>query len=235
MGNPVIYKIQSPSGKAYIGQSWCFKHRMSEHRNTERTNHPLYASIGKYGFDNHEIKILHILPLDVPQEIMDLYEQIYMDAYREAGFKLMNLREAGSNGKLHPDVIARMTLIKIGKKQSAETIEKRVSKLRGRKLSPEIIKRMSANRKVAENIGAWNRGIIRTDENKKRISDTLKSRTDNKGENHNMAKLTNEIVLEIRSKYKPKGVYPTRRLAEEYNISNTNVKDIINNKIWKNI
>ena len=56
----------------------------------------------------------------------------------------------------------------------------------------------------------------------------------NKGENHPQNKLTNEMVNEIRSKFIPRK-YTCRRIAKEYNISKTNVLDIVNRKIWTHI
>lgn len=56
-----------------------------------------------------------------------------------------------------------------------------------------------------------------------------------KGQEHHWAKLTEEDVLKIRNTYKPNGVYTTKRLAKEYGISNTNIKDIVNRKIWTHL
>lgn len=56
-----------------------------------------------------------------------------------------------------------------------------------------------------------------------------------KGQDHSTAKLRDIDVLEIRRKYKPKGEYGALRLSKEYNISLTNIKDIINRKIWTHL
>jgi HNH endonuclease/NUMOD4 motif-containing protein len=53
----------------------------------------------------------------------------------------------------------------------------------------------------------------------------------NKGEMHPGHKLTKIQVEEIRSKYISR-LYPSRKLAKEYNISKRNVLDIVNKKIW---
>lgn len=83
-------------------------------------------------------------------------------------------------------------------------------------------------------MGKMNIGKIRTEENKRKISETLKNKTDNKGMQNGKSKLTDNIVLEIRNKYNSKN-YSSRMLAKEYNISKTNILDIINKKIWKHI
>ena len=54
---PVIYRIASPKGKIYIGQTNNFKRRMREHKAKDRVltkNKHLYNSIKKYGFENFE-------------------------------------------------------------------------------------------------------------------------------------------------------------------------------------
>ena len=56
-----VYKIQSPSGKIYIGQSCNIRRRMSEHLyNSKHKNNKLYASIRKYGLKNHNIEVLFL-------------------------------------------------------------------------------------------------------------------------------------------------------------------------------
>ncbi len=96
-----IYKITSPSNKVYIGQSWQIEKRKKDHRNWKGDTH-LANSIKKHGFDNHSFEVVHELPNDVEQKILDTYEQLYIDSYRDCGVELMNLREAGSRGK-HSD------------------------------------------------------------------------------------------------------------------------------------
>ena len=56
-----------------------------------------------------------------------------------------------------------------------------------------------------------------------------------KGQDHSCAKLTEQDVLDIRSKYQPCGVYSALTLSKEYNISLTQIKDIINRKSWTHI
>ena len=42
-------------------------------------------------------------------------------------------------------------------------------------------------------------------------------------------------VLEIREKYKPKGVYSSYRLAVEYNVSRVLINQVVRRKIWKRV
>jgi hypothetical protein len=96
-----IYKITSPSGKVYIGQSWTIELRLSKYKQTKwDKQRKLYCSFKKYGLENHKFEVVHELPVDVEQEVLDRYEQLYMDLYRDCGIELLNLREGGSRGKL---------------------------------------------------------------------------------------------------------------------------------------
>jgi group I intron endonuclease len=95
-----IYKITSPSGRVYIGQSWRIEYRWGWHRSGTKKG-LLAKSFNRYGFDNHKREVIHELPADVSQEVMDGYEQLYIDQYRELGFRMLNLKDAGSFGKHH--------------------------------------------------------------------------------------------------------------------------------------
>lgn len=104
-----IYKITSPSGKVYIGQTWDSKKRFSNYKNLYcKTQIKLYNSLKKYGFDNHIVEIIHELPEDVTQEVMDNYEGLYISQYKSCG-ELMNLREPGSRGKHSEESKRRMS------------------------------------------------------------------------------------------------------------------------------
>lgn len=273
-----IYKIQSPTGRVYIGQSWDIKFRWRAHRCYRKTKYSkLHSSFKKYGTKNHIFQVLHTLPKDVDQFVMNTYEQLYMDLYRSAGVDLLNLKEAGSRGRLAPHIVELIRKKNIGRASwnkgmkmgpawnkglkgvvtmSAETRKKMSNKHKGNKYSLGTIRSDAAIEqtrlkntgqkrsqefkdnlskiKIGNKGGVGNTGKIRTEENRKRISDSLKLRTDNKGESHNMAKLTNSQVVEIRAKYIP-GIYPCRRLAKEYGLSKTNILDVVNRKIWTHI
>jgi len=173
-----IYKITSPSGAVYIGQSWDIKERLKDYtkgRCPYQTR--IHHSICKYGHKNHVFKVIHELPADIDQETLNRFEQFYMDAYRDCGIELMNLREAGSAGKLSDETKRKLSEANKGKaspnkgrtgwfKHTEEW--KLKNSLRamgnksktGQKNSPEAIK------KTAD----ANRGKPRSDEVKRRIS-----------------------------------------------------------------
>jgi len=95
-----IYKITSPTGKMYIGQSWNIKKRWGDYICLNCKNQPrIYNSLLKHGVDQHKFQVLLELDENITQDYLDYCEQFFMDYYREEGYDLMNLKGAGSYGK----------------------------------------------------------------------------------------------------------------------------------------
>lgn len=232
-----IYKITSPNGRIYIGQSWNIKRRWKDYRNDNRERSAIYSSIKKYGYENHHFEIIHQLPNDVEQCVMDEYEILYILLHRQSGFKMLNLREGGkSGGKMSDEAKKKMVIANTGRKMSEKTKVALKKANCGRKM-PEHLKEIFSKIRTTENaqrMGYMNRGKVRTNENKSQISQTLKNRIDNKGEFNSHSKLTNAVVIEIRSKYKP-NEYTTTDIARDYGMSKTNAKDIIAKRSWTHI
>lgn len=285
-----IYRIVSPTGRVYIGQSWSIKNRWRMHKriNFDSKKSILKDSLIKYGVEKHNFEIIHQLPQDVSQDILDAYEIAYISMYRTSGLNMMNILDGGGNTKWSQErkekhlqrlissqremVIKRKEkgivpwnkgtkgvvkawnkglygVVKaseetknkisiankgkknsLGRKMNKKTRDAIFAANKGRKHGIESKKKM-AESKIGNNYGVSNKNKIRTEETKLAISRTLKSRTDNKGQSHNSSKLTESIVIEIRNKYIPR-LYSLSKLAKEYNISKTNVLDIVNRKIW---
>lgn len=61
----IIYKITSPSGRIYVGQTFDMRKRLNSHRHSmksKRGKHILLInSFNKYGFDEHEFEIIEII------------------------------------------------------------------------------------------------------------------------------------------------------------------------------
>jgi len=182
-----IYKVTSPSGKVYIGQSWNLERRFIQYGAKHIKRQPkLYASIVKYGKEAHRFEIIHELPNDVGQDILDNYEQFYMDAYSNAGFDLMNVRGGGSRGKHSEESLKKMRGLlgqwMNGRKLSDETIKKRTEKQKGLKRS-DVSKLKLRESKMGEknphygkkpwNFGlkGWGAGRIASEETRRKIGD----------------------------------------------------------------
>ncbi len=142
-----IYSIQSPSGKIYIGQSWAIEKRFNWYKNHKANEQPaLKNSFNKYGFDSHELKILHELPNDVSQDILDQYECLYMDFYKDAGIILLNVKGGGRGGKHNESTKKILSEQRIGVKKSEETKKKMGEWQKGLKHSEKRVANMRKGR-----------------------------------------------------------------------------------------
>lgn len=163
-----IYKITSPSGKVYIGQSMDVEKRWASYRNgNSKKQAKLHASFLKYGVDAHGFEVLCKLPLDTHQIVLDRHEQLFMDLYRETGHELLNLRHAGCTGR-HSSTSRQKMKGKLGKwmigrSLSPETIAKRTAKQKGMKRSAESRQRLSESKRGSKNPRhgkrPWNYGL----------------------------------------------------------------------------
>jgi ribonuclease G len=90
-----IYKITSPSGKIYIGQTTNYSKRHNAYKNHKCKLQPkLFASIEKYGFINHIIEIVKEC------EVKDLnYYERYYQEYYESVLNGLNLRYTATTDK----------------------------------------------------------------------------------------------------------------------------------------
>lgn len=111
-----IYKITSPKGKVYIGQSWNIHARWYQHSREARFKTYLAASIKKHGFENHNREIIHVLPDTISQVLLNKYEQFYLDLYRAFKYVMLNTKEAGAGGKYADSVKIKIGLANKGRK-----------------------------------------------------------------------------------------------------------------------
>ena len=141
-----IYKITSPSGKIYIGQSVDIKRRFRAYSAAHIKRQPkLFNSFIKHGKKNHNFDVVHELPKDIDQNVLNTYEQFYMDTYREAGFILLNIKEAGSIGAMSSETKLKISNSNKGRKRSKETCEKIRAAKTGFKFSEESKSKMSTS------------------------------------------------------------------------------------------
>lgn len=75
-----IYKITSPSGKVYIGQSINIEKRFKEHRNSiNQKQTKLYKSFQKYGYINHKFEIIEECDLEQLNEREIYWKQYHLN------------------------------------------------------------------------------------------------------------------------------------------------------------
>jgi group I intron endonuclease len=185
-----IYCIKSPSGSVYIGQSHTIEKRFRQYRLLHcKDQFRIYNSLRKHGVDNHEFSIIYSLPIDISQDVLNEYEQLFMNRYRELGFDLMNLREAGSRGLFSEETKKKISLANMG----------RPSAIKGKKLSPERVEQMKYNRQFQ----------VYSAESKEKISQSLIDYHKNNPKNG---------ISVIKSGYKPKYKRVDGKFPEELKI-----------------
>jgi len=124
-----IYRILSPSGSVYIGQTWNYDQRIKHYKNKNCKTQPIvYNSLNKYGYENHVVEMIHELPKDVDQNILNEYEKLYILTYRNAKIRMMNIREGGEGGgKLSENTKLKISISR--KKQKLIISEKNKNRL----------------------------------------------------------------------------------------------------------
>lgn len=84
-----IYKIESPSGKVYIGQSMNIPFRLKKYYNIEscKAQTKIYRSLKKYGVRSHKFTTLELCDIEQLNE----RERYYQDLYKSTGKEGLNL------------------------------------------------------------------------------------------------------------------------------------------------
>lgn len=91
-----IYKITSPSGRIYIGQTINYKKRIYKYKILQcKSQRKLYNSFMKYGFKNHIIELIEECNI----ESLNERERYYQDYYNVVGKKGLNCKLQECDGK----------------------------------------------------------------------------------------------------------------------------------------
>lgn len=181
-----IYKITSPTGKIYIGQSVNIEQRFYFYKKGKnyKTQTRLKHSIEKHGIDKHLFEVIQTCSA----EELNNQERYYQDFYDVTGLNGLNCKLQKSDGKTgknsaesnkkrsesmkgknrgpRPDVSERNKLIHKGKITSEKQKQQISAKLKGRTFSEE------RNRKVSES----NKGKIKSEEHRRKLSEAKKGK-----------------------------------------------------------
>lgn len=179
-----IYRITSPIGRVYIGQSRNIRHRMRVYRNTSaKGQFRLRNSILKYGIENHTFEILCICSIEELNDLECHYIKIN-DSFNT---------EHGLNLKMGGDVELKIS-DETRKKQSESHIG-HIPWNKGIKYSPERVEQM----RIISTGRKW------TDEQKAKPRKPLPKRTPEQNKNNADArrgqKRTPEQIQEIKDRY----------------------------------
>ena len=159
-----IYKLTSPSGKCYIGQSINLNSRLANYRllHCKKQRH-LYNAIKKYGWESFNIEILWSINCDFPyiKTILNKLEIKYIEEYNSInnGYNLTK----GGNSEL-PSKETRLKM-SISAKNMTQEHKNNISKSKmGHSVSEETRQKLS---KI-------NKGKTLTEEHKNNISISVK-------------------------------------------------------------
>lgn len=89
-----VYKLTSPNGKVYIGQTNNFNQRMIEHKNCKKKN-KLYNCIRKYGWENFKKEIIGY---SETKEMVNELEESLIKLHNATGHKGLNTRLTAEGG-----------------------------------------------------------------------------------------------------------------------------------------
>lgn len=129
-----IYKITSPSGKIYIGQSVDVNSRFASYARKSCADQPkLFNSIEKYGYSNHIFEIV----CECERHELDANEIFYI-CYFNTIKEGLNCKGGGARGTLSKESLIKLSdSLKITNKKP-EVKERRSAWQRGRKMSDEF-------------------------------------------------------------------------------------------------
>lgn len=192
-----IYKITSPSGKIYVGQSVDIERRFRVYRNPKSIKQQMAInnSILKYGSENHVFEVIEECNIDLLNE----RERYWQDFYNVLGKNGLNCKLTNTNdrsGKYSEATINKLRIASTGKKHSIETKKILSYKASLRKLSPERIESFSK---------CW-KGRKRTDEDKL-----------NKSKNSTKFWLGKKMSQEIKDKIKKNAAKPRSKTVLDTN------------------
>ena len=239
-GNKVgIYKITSPSGKVYIGQSVNLirrKHRYSLLQCKKQIR--LYNSIKKYGWKDHIFEILEECKISELNK-RERYWQDFYDVLGPNGLNCVLTNTESKSGKMSKETVKRLSESLKGRTLSDETKEKISNTKSGIKMSKEFKekrrkgslgknnnfynkthttetkKKMSKNRKGLLKRGNNGRAVKLIDKNTKQIFDCIKDAA----EDLNIKVQTLRAMLKGHQKNKTNLIYLKDFVVDDNKIS----------------
>ncbi len=141
-----IYKITSPSGKSYIGQSKNIDRRINEYKKMSNCNGQpkLYLSFLKYGAEKHIYEVLELCDLHIINE-RERYWQEHFNCIQE-GLNCCYVKTNEKKMIVSDEVRKKMSVAGKGRKQSQEHVLKRTQSKNGYVHSAETKQKIADKR-----------------------------------------------------------------------------------------
>lgn len=164
-----IYKIISPSGKIYIGQSRDLKRRKNDYEKYIKNSNrqiKLLASINKYGWESHVFEIIE----ECLFEDLNKRERYFQELYNsvDSGLNCIYTKTDEKPAIFGKESRDKMRNSRYGKKASLETRQKMSEKRKGFIFSEEVKLKMSK--------AALGKPKNISEQSKKRMSEKIKIR-----------------------------------------------------------
>lgn len=163
-----IYKITSPIGGVYIGQTGNFNRRKRSYFNLKCKRQPkLYSSFINYGIDNHVFEIIHECTVDELNDLEVYYIKLYNSFNSDNG---LNLRSGGGANTHVSDETKKIISDRVKEVLKCPKIRKKISDAgKGRVVSEETLIKKSESMK-GKNTGK------RSEESKLKQKESIKGR-----------------------------------------------------------
>lgn len=113
-----VYRITSPSGAVYIGQSWDILDRWRIYKSRPCKDQPrLYNSFQKHGTTNHQFEILLWFSAGCSQAVLDQREREQIADHKRRGLTLLNVMEGGRGSRHSEETKAKIGAANRGNKR----------------------------------------------------------------------------------------------------------------------
>jgi group I intron endonuclease len=147
-----IYKITSPSGKVYIGQTVNLQKRLNRYKNLHcKGQVKVYNSIKKYGWDSHSFDVIEFV-CGKPMNARERYWQLYYNSM-DNGLNCRVTKDGDKSGRLSEETKRKLSISSKGKKMSLESRLKMSESQKGKRvgfLNHKSIRIKSVNSETGE-------------------------------------------------------------------------------------
>ena len=158
-----IYKITSPSGKIYIGQSVNILSRINKYKNAKCITQPIILkSILKYGWENHLFEII----LECEKSELNEKERYYQELFNcsgKNGLNCMLTNTSTKTGKARQETIDKLKGRKLPESTRQKMRDKKLTKEHRLKISKSNIGRI-VSKETRDKISESNKGKKRSQE-----------------------------------------------------------------------
>lgn len=240
-----IYKITSPTGRIYIGQTINISGRYSSYKNLNCKQQPkIYRSIVKYGWENHKFDIIYECEFcGLDNRVLNELETFWIKEYNSM-YEGLNCTEGGGSrivseesnkkkgrkGNLHYNFGKKSKLRNIPRKQ--ETKDKISMSKKGHLVCEEVRYKISNSLKgkpgikhtqeTKDKISKSSKGKTITKEVRDKISNSLKGRKPLNGCKINVYVYKSDEYVGTYNSYV--------ECAKQLNIGGSHISDVINGK-----